>query len=168
MKTATLSLALVLILTPAFGASEETGDDITVEFLEPENYRDFKTSRMGGEDDREALQESFREKIVDVAERYLPPGYQLILRFRDIDMTGDFEPQHGPEFDDVRIVRAIYPPSLVVEYQITGENGDVAASGTKRISDLAFQYTVSFRKNDPLFYETELIRDLLREITRSI
>ncbi len=168
MKTIILSLAACLILTPVFGASEQTKNDVAVEFLEPENFRDFKNSRSGGERDRESLEKSFRKKILEVAERYLPPGYKLILRFRDIDMAGDFEPQHGPDFDNIRIVKAIYPPSFLVEYQITAENGDVVASGTKRVTDLAFQNTVSFRKDEPLFYETELIRDLLREITRSI
>ncbi|MGH8019478.1 MAG: DUF3016 domain-containing protein [Opitutaceae bacterium] len=168
MKTATLSLVAALIITPAFGASEDTGKDVTVEFLEPEKFRDFETRRGGGEKDREALEKSFRKMILEVAERYLPPGYKLALRFRDIDMAGDFEPERGPDFDDVRIVKAIYPPSFNVEYEITAENGEVVASGTKRMSDLAFQNTVSFRKDEPLFYEEELIRDFLREITRPI
>jgi hypothetical protein len=40
--------------------------------------------------------------------------------------------------------------------------------GQRRMTDLAFQNVVSYRKDEMLFYETELITDLLRDITRSL
>jgi hypothetical protein len=40
--------------------------------------------------------------------------------------------------------------------------------GQRRMTDLAFQNVVSYRKDEMLFYETELITYLLRDITRSL
>ncbi|HEX9785340.1 MAG TPA: DUF3016 domain-containing protein [Opitutaceae bacterium] len=161
------TLAFCLAITPLPGAQSQS-DDVTIDFLEPDKYTDFKTSPMGGKKDQDALAREFRAEIMQVVNRYLPPGYRLLLRFRDIDMAGEFEPQLGPNYDSVRIVKAIYIPSIVVEFEIRNEAGDVVSRGQRRVTDHAFQDTVTFRRDRTLFYETELVADLLREITRSL
>ena len=40
----------------------------------------------------------------------VPEGDKLTITFTDIDLAGDFEPWRGPQWDEVRIVKAIYPP----------------------------------------------------------
>ncbi len=171
--TITAFIACALALA-TIGRADETSskndnnDQVSIQFLEPENYTDFAKSQMKSKSGREALEKEFRQRLKDVAGRYLPPGYHLTLRFRDINMAGEFEPQRGPEFNDVRIIRGIYPPSIKVEYEIKDPEGNVVASGQRRETDLTFQDVVTFRRDRPLFYETELVIDLLRDITRSL
>ena len=61
-----------------------------------------------------------------------------------------------------------YTPSFHVEYKLTDRNGEVVSSGQRRISDLDFQNTVSFRTDETLFYETELARQLISRISRGL
>ncbi len=172
MKTKLFAFLATLAFGGVAGAfaiqSDETKSAATVEFLEPENYTDFRTSEFGGPSEQSALQQEMRKKIERVAERYVPPGYHLTLRFRDIDMAGDFEPWRGPRLDDVRIVRDIYPPRMDVEYEIVRNDGEVVASGQKKISDMNHMQRIRLRTTDQLERETELVSDLIRDITRSI
>lgn len=153
---------------PLLAQEKATRDNpvVTVKFVEPATYTDFKTSRLESKSDREALMAEFRDNIQRVAGRYVSKGHHLELRFHDIDMAGDFEPSANPNLQDVRIVRAIYPPSIVVGYTLKDSDGNIVASGKRRETDLAFQLIVSYRTDRRLFYETELVIDLLREITR--
>ncbi|MGH8018793.1 MAG: DUF3016 domain-containing protein [Opitutaceae bacterium] len=172
MKTKLFAFLATLAFGGATGAlAVQPGDTksaATVEFLEPENYTDFRTSEFGGASEQSALQNQMRKNVERAAERFLPPGYHLNLRFRDIDMAGDFEPWRGPRLDDVRIVRDIYPPRMDVEYEIVKDDGEVVASGQKKISDMNHMWRVRMRSPDQLERENELVSDLIRDITRSI
>jgi hypothetical protein len=171
MKTIAALATIVVIGCSSLTAQDKSSQDssnVTVEFVNPEKFKDFATSRLESEEDRKALMKEFRSNIQRVAGRYLPAGYRLELRFQDIDMAGEFEPQAGPDFQNVRVVKAIYTPSIVVEYKIADPKGNVVASGRQRETDLAFQQIATFRTDGRLFYETELVIDLLREITRSL
>ncbi|HEX9781424.1 MAG TPA: DUF3016 domain-containing protein [Opitutaceae bacterium] len=141
---------------------------VTVEFLEPENYTDFRTSEFGGNREQAGLEHELRREIQRIAVRHLPPGYHLNLRFRDIDMAGEFEPWHGPRFSDVRIVREIYPPRMDVEYSITNDAGEVVASGTRKLSDINYLWRLRMRTDDQFSYENELLNDFIRDISRSV
>ena len=115
-----------------------------------------------------ALAEEFRDEFIPMASRYVPEGHHLSLRFLDIDMAGDFEPHRGAELADVRILRSIYPPRLTVEYRVIGPSGEVVSSGRRAVNDLSYQNVVTFRRDERLFYETELALQLVREIMRTV
>lgn len=164
---------LSFVLPAALPAQRNTGRGaaeapITVEFVNPEDYTDFGTRYQPSEEDRQALADAFRKELLPVARRYVPEGHHLTLRFLDIDMAGDFEPHRGAAMTDVRIMRPVYAPSLSVEYRVTGPSGDVVSSGRRRITDLTYQNVVTFRRDERLFYETELATQLIREIMRSV
>jgi hypothetical protein len=175
-------ISIVLTLVACFGfavALPAQGDrtnktsaggdaPITVEFVNPEKYTDFGTRFQPTAEDREHLARQFRKELHSIAQRYVPDGYHLTLRILNIDMAGDFEPSRGPSFSDVRIMKAIYPPSIHVEYRVTGANGEVVSSGRRRMTDLAYQNLLNIHRDDRLFYETELARDLVREIMSTI
>ena len=56
--------------------------------------------------------EMLRRYLTEVADSYIPDGCKLTMTFTDIDLAGDFEPWRGPQADDIRIIRDIYPPNF--------------------------------------------------------
>lgn len=153
-------------LVAAAGAQAKDETAATVTFAEPEKFTDFKMSFTGTDSERQYLEKTFRKEIEQVVAGATPPGYHLALRFLDIDMAGDFEPQRGPGGQDVRIMRGVYPPRIKVEYELTNEAGEVVASGERALTDLAYQNTIGVRTDRTLFYETELVSRLVREIVK--
>lgn len=48
--------------------------------------------------------------LIETGGRYLPPTTKLSIRVADIDLVGDFELFRGPQADQVRITKGLYPP----------------------------------------------------------
>ncbi len=178
MKTLRIPLlaSLVLALGPASSLhadhhqAEMKHPDgvVSVEFEDMADFTDFGTSMHPVPAEQQALAKELRAQIKRIAPRYIPADRHLELTFLDINMAGEFEPDITPGDDDVRIVRGIYTPSFLVEYQVTTPSGEVVSKGQRRISDTAFQQIINFRSSDQLFYETELARQLIYDISRSI
>ena len=105
----------------------------------------------------------FRDYLLEQAKYYVPEGHMLSVTFTDIDMAGDFEPWRGPRFDDIRIVKDIYPPRIVLNFRMTNAEGAVVKEGKRELRDLAFMMKInmSFR-DDPVRYEKALLDDWLR------
>jgi hypothetical protein len=140
----------------------------TVEFFEPDKFTDFKTSLLGSESERSGLEAEFRREISRKAESYLPAGYHLDIRFRDIDMAGNFEPVNRPPYDQIRVVRQVYPPRLQLTYRLTDTSGEIVSSGDRTLTDPNFQGRLRLTANSSTVYESELIDDFVRELARSV
>ena len=170
--TVTLAALLALTLPLATAKSDDQAKHpdgvVSVEFDNMKKFTDFGSDYKPTESNQRYLAAKLREEIKTIAPRYIPADHHLALRFLDIDMAGEFEPERGPQMDGVRVVRGIYRPSFHVEYRVTDGMGNVISSGQRRISDLAFQEVISFRRDEPLFYETELARDLISDISRTL
>ncbi|MGY0618484.1 DUF3016 domain-containing protein [Lysobacter sp. A378] len=93
----------------------------------------------------------------------LPPGERLQVTFIDIDRAGGYEPWLGSRYDDVRIMRDIYPPRIRLEFRHSGADGQIVAEGEQQLvgSDYLSR-SVSHRNSDPLRYEKQLLDDWLR------
>ena len=93
----------------------------------------------------------------------MPEGHTLSVTFTDIDMAGDFEPWRGVRFDDVRIVKDIYPPRIVLSFRLTDADGNVVKQGKRDLRDIAFmmKITMGFR-DDSVRHEKALLDDWLR------
>lgn len=134
-------------------------DKVEVIFDHPEKFTDVKDSYIGTDSGRDYILKQLKDYIVSRAARALPAGDHLSMTFTDIDLAGDFEPWRGPNFDDVRIVKDIYPPGFKFSYSITDENGKVVKQGTENIRDLDFQMRITGDRSDPLRYEKDILND---------
>ena len=174
MNTKLLTLLTIVSIGTAAGTataankSTESTKATTVEFLEPERFTDFRSSQFGGASEQASLASELRREIERISQRELPPGYHLALRFRDIDMAGEFEPWRGPRLDDVRIVRDIYPPRAELEYAITNDAGEVIASGERKLIDTNHNWRVRMSTQDRLVREVDMLADFIREIVRPL
>jgi hypothetical protein len=139
---------------------------VQVAFENPAHFTDVR-SRFGQQVD-EGYLESLRRFIGTQAPQFLGADQRLSMTFRNIDMAGDFEPFRGPRFNDVRIVKRIYPPLMVFNYTVTDAVGNIVREGDERLLDMSFDLHPSplFDRDDSLFYEKQLLRDWMARTLR--
>jgi len=165
MKTHPFFLISVLALGPALLAAPLEKTVIAraeVLFFEPTKFTDVRDSYMG-DFTRTTYLDQIRDYLLEQARYYVPEGHLLSVTFTDVDMAGDFEPWLGPRFDDIRIVKDIYPPRLDLTFRLTDAEGRVVKEGKRELRDLAFmmKITMGFR-DDPVRHEKALLDDWLR------
>jgi len=166
MKTKLL-LMVFLGLVAAGAASAAKADKpaspVDVTFIAPENFRDAKQDAMDSERGRDAILAQLKEHLVTTAAQYLAPGQRLEIKVTDVDLAGDFEPQRGPNFDNVRIVKDIYPPRATLEFRLLGADGKVVSEGKRQLQNLGYLMTLTpLPTSDPLRHDKELLSDWLR------
>jgi len=162
MKTLRLfSAALGLIAAGALRASDAAtaAPRTEVIFDHPENFRDVRDDVSPSDRGRDAILSQVRDHLVSRTARLIPDGYKLTVTFTDIKLAGDFEPWRGPQWDSVRIVKAVYPPYFKFTYQVTDPSGRVVRSGAENINDLDFQDRIVLDTSDPLRYEKQILDD---------
>jgi hypothetical protein len=164
VMTAALLAAVCAPVFPADAtASEKSDARVDVVYVNPEKFTDVKDSQTGMDRDRESYLALIREFLVERGSLYVPEGQKLVITISDIDMAGDFEPWRGPRFDDVRIVKDIYPPRVNLSFKLTDASGAVVKEGEKQLRDLSFQMsaTPAFSQ-DSLRYEKGMLDNWLR------
>jgi hypothetical protein len=165
MKTSRIILLALLGISPVLAVGTEPTRTIAraeVNFFEPNKFTDVRDSYMG-DFERTTYLDSIRDHVLENAKYYVPEGHMLSVTFTDIDMAGDFEPWRGPRFDDIRIVKDIYPPRINLAFRLTDAEGRVVKEGKRELRDLSFmmKITMAFR-DDPVRHEKALLDDWLR------
>jgi hypothetical protein len=128
-----------------------------VVFDHPENFTDVKDSDLPSDRGRDDILGRIRTYLVSRSASLLPVGDSLKVTFTDIDLAGDFEPWHGPQWSDVRVVKEIYPPAFKFSYVVSDASGKVVKQGTENIRDLNFQTRVVLDTSDSLRYEKDIL-----------
>lgn len=137
-----------------------TAADITVEFRNPDDFRDVRDA-LGGSTDQNALA-TLRTWLQENAPARLAAGQKLHVTFNDIDLAGDFLP--GANVDRVRIIRSVYIPRMELSFAVTDAAGQVVKEGTRTLTNLDFQNTGRRIGSDQaFFYDTQLLEDWLRK-----
>lgn len=166
MKTTSLLLTALLGIAPGLGhaAPADPAPRADVVFLEPEKFTDIRDSWAFADVRRTTHLDTLRDHLVERARTYVPAGQHLSVTVTDVDLAGDFEPWRGPRFDDVRIIKDLYPPRINLSFRLTDASGRVIKEGNRELRDLAFlmKITSSF-PTDPLRHEKELLNDWLRD-----
>lgn len=167
MKTKVLVLAALLGAASAGSAfaaaatAPKPESRVSVIFVEPQKFTDVKQDSWG--DNSPALLAQIKNFLCETGESYVSAGLHLEIKVTDISLAGKFEPWRGAQFDDVRIVRGIYPPCFKLDFRLTDEKGNVVKEGAREITDLAFQLRSAWPLSDPLRYEKDMMRDWFRE-----
>lgn len=177
MKLHLLTAAAAVLLaacatTPALSSGPgqlETEGPVQVSWNDPAEFSEITRGRDRMETLRGTWVRELATYLRDTAAERLQPGETLEVELLDIDRAGDYEPWHGPEADDVRITRHIYPPSIVLRFRHLDATGGVLAEGERRLRDSGFMSrALTHRSSDPLRYEKQLLDDWLsRELGRS-
>jgi hypothetical protein len=157
---AAVGLAAAGVLPAA--AADPKDDRATVVFDHPEKFTDVKDSYIPTDKGRDAILKQIQDYIVRQTGFILGPGYHLTITFTDLDLAGDFEPWRGAQWDDIRVVKDIYPPRYKFSYSLTDASGKVVLQGDENYTDMAFQMEAVLDNQDPLRYEKAWLRSWLQ------
>jgi hypothetical protein len=159
MKTSKLYIVLGLALGCISAAAANA---VEVNFVDSDNFTDFTAKRSASSAQANYVKE-LSKFIVRKTEDRLPPGYRAQVVITDVDMAGEFEPWRGGGFDDVRIVKDLYPPRINLSFRVVNEQGDVVVQGDRKLRDLNFMFGVRTTNSDPLKHEKKLLSDWIRK-----
>jgi hypothetical protein len=141
----------------------QTPDPVTVHYKDPRHFtearRDVGVHMIGADDYLKPL----KAYIVRRATRVLAPGQRLDIEVTDVDRAGEYEPWRGPRFDDVRIIKDVYPPRIDLHFTLYDADGKVLSEGIRKLRDLAFLSATTPSDQDSLRYEKGLIDRWLRK-----
>ena len=156
------SAAVFLLLAGCAAAArvDESVSRISVIFVEPEKFTDARRAEL--EPTSSGILTDLEKFIIATGARYIPEDMQLNIRVTNIDLAGDFEPFRGPQADQVRITKGVYPPHIVLEFEIMDSTATVVKSGKRDLTDINYQLRSVYPREDYLRYEKDILRDWLR------
>jgi len=155
------AIALVLVAGCAATAPvDESAARTSVAFIEPEKFTDARRGEL--EPTSTGTVGELQKFIITTGARYIPENMTLNIRITDIDLAGDFELFRGPQADQVRIVRGLYPPHIVLEFEIMDSAATVVKSGKRDLTDINYQLRSVYPRADYLRYEKDNLREWLR------
>lgn len=162
MKTNKLLLLGLLGMLPVLAgraAPPPAGGNVDVVFFEPKKFTDVRDRAMGNYEDTSYL-DQLRDHLVAQARPIVPVGGTLAVTFTDVDMAGDFEPWRGFRWDEIRVVKEIYPPRIQLAFRLTDASGEIVKEGKRDLRGLSLM-TKGFA-DDTLRHEKALLDDWLR------
>ncbi|ABM31017.1 DUF3016 domain-containing protein [Paracidovorax citrulli] len=136
---------------------------VSVTYADPAGFSDARRGIHDTEQARRAWVDALCLYLSETAAAALPEGQRLEVRITDVQRAGGFEPWRGPQAGQVRIVRDVYPPRIVLEFKRLAADGSVLQSGRRELRDPAFMERAARGGTDPLRYEKGLIDDWVRQ-----
>ena len=136
---------------------------VAVAWADPAGFTELRRSANRYDAARGPWLTDLAQHLRKRAEAALPANERLELTIVDIDRAGDYEPWHGMQHQDTRIVRDIYPPRMTVQVKHFDASGALVSEGERKLSDPAFLLgTTPINDSDPLRYEKRMIDSWLR------
>lgn len=139
------------------------GTQVTVTYVAPEKFSDVRDDMTGTDRDRDRVLDEIRTHFESMARNYLAAGQTLEIQVTDVDLAGDFEPWHGINFDQIRILKEIYPPRMNLEFRLLDAQGRVVSEGKRRLQNLGYLMSIGMTGQDRLRHDKDLIRDWMRQ-----
>ena len=133
---------------------------ISIIFVDPEKFTDARRAEL--EPTSRGILTDLEKFIIAAGARYIPEDMQLNIRVTNIDLAGDFEVFRGPQADQVRITKGLYPPHIVLEFKVIDSSATVVKSGKRDLTDINYQLRSVYPREDYLRYEKDILRDWLR------
>jgi hypothetical protein len=150
MKNVIRTLAVSGLLALAAGTASA---DVTVNYVEQERFSDLPFTPW----ERESVLKELTEHFAKLGAK-LPPGQNLRIDVRDVDLAGREYPGRGAR--DLRIVKnGAEWPRIDLHYTIES-NGQVVRSGDAQLRDMSFMDRSNRSTgSDFLRYEKRMIDD---------
>jgi len=169
LRLVVLSLALALAASTATAGVRNVtdpqapralpeGDSVNVRWQDPARFSELRYSGNRWEAAQGNWVQELATYLRDRAQQRLPVGQRLDVDIVDIRRAGMFEPWHGPNLQNTRIIRDVYPPRMTLNVRLTDASGNVIAQGERKLTDPGFLMSDSSSLNsDPLRFEKRLI-----------
>lgn len=142
------TLLSVVLLACAGAASA----GVTVKYDDPANFQDMPR----WEKDREQVMKDLSAHFAKLGKQ-LPPGQDLVITVKDIDLAGREWPTRH-RIDDIRILRGGADwPSMELHYSLE-QNGQVIMSGDGHLKNMMYLDRLSrYGNTDYLRYEKQMM-----------
>lgn len=162
MRHLWLIASFLAFLYPGMGAlaAELPKQSVYIDYIQPERFTDISSTDHGPPN--QSYLDQLSKHIMKKAASYLAENEQLNIAITDIDMAGGFEPWNTPG-NDIRMIRHIYPPKIVLSYQLKGAEGKVLKEGNVQLIDLNYQLNATFNSADVMRYEKALMDEWLEK-----
>ncbi|MBO9662169.1 DUF3016 domain-containing protein [Dokdonella sp.] len=137
---------------------------VNVDWTSPEAFADVRENPgpgVGRQKPEEWLP-TLAKYLRGRADSMLPAGEHLAVTFTDIKRAGSYEPWRGPQWNDVRVVKDIYPPRIDLRFTLTDASGKVLGEGERKLTDPGYLTRGTIDNDDPLRYEKRMLDDWLR------
>lgn len=154
---------IVLLLVGGCAAkmpSIELNPRVSVTFVQPEKFTDARRAEL--EPTSKGFLSELQDFIVHTGARYVPEDMQLNIKVTNVDLAGGFELFRGPQTDQVRITKGLYPPHIVLDFELLDRAGSVIKTGKRDLTDINYQMRSVSPREDTLRYEKDILRDWLR------
>ena len=166
MKTMKLAIACMLAAAqyiPSSVAAQEQEAIVTIDFGNPSGFTDIEIGGFSGEKEHAIIFDLIRSEFEKSARSYLPNGYTLEIRVQDIDLAGYHEPFY-PRYDDIRIMRSVYPPRFKFNYTVLDDDQIIVEQGSPTLTDLNYLWKITLpsQRNDTAFFVRSLVKDWAR------
>ncbi len=163
MRTIVFSAGLLLAALPLRAdlppTVAYTSPKLDVTFQNPEKFLDIRDAFQPTDSGQLAILHALDEALESAVNSALPKGYKLAMTFTNIKLAGDYEPQHGPTWEDVRLIRDVYIPMMKFAFTLTDPAGKVVKSGTVNLQDQDFMMRPPIPDDGPLHYEKSMLTD---------
>lgn len=135
---------------------------VEVDFVDSKEFTDFSSRDQVDAKVQTAYKRELSEFIQKRLGNMISPDHVLQVVITDVDMAGEFEPWRRGGFDDVRVVKDLYPPRIDLSFRIVDADGNTVREGNRKLRDLNFMYDVRPLDSDPLRHEKELLGNWIR------
>jgi hypothetical protein len=131
----------------------ESASLVSVSFIAPEKFTDAR--RAGLQPTSSAVLHELERFLIDTGAPYMAANMKLNIRVTDIDLAGDFELFRGPQADQVRITRGLYPPRIALQFELIDRTEEIIKSGKRNLTDIDYQLRSVYPRDDYLRYEKD-------------
>ncbi|MCH6257341.1 DUF3016 domain-containing protein [Puniceicoccaceae bacterium K14] len=150
------------------GTSSFLKADVSIEFIDIENYRDIESGIITTDNEREVIMDAITKTFQKTAKKYLPEGYNLSVSINDIDLAGDVE-LAAMRGRDYRILTDIYPPRIKFHYEIRDNSDAIVLDSDAYLKDLAYMTSIPFiMRDEPAIFVSQLVKNWGRRTLRSL
>ena len=165
-------LLAALVIAPLHAASTVTDPSrpralpadgpVSVEWTDPAEFSELRFSQNRWEAQQGDWVTQLARYLQERAAARLPEGQRMDVTITDIKRAGSFEPWHGANANNIRVMRDVYPPRMTLQVRITDADGRVVSEGEQRLVDTAFLMNNRPMDTDPLRFEKDMIDTWLR------
>jgi Protein of unknown function (DUF3016) len=139
---------------------DQSPSRVSVAFIEPEKFTDARRAEL--EPTSSGVLRELEKFLIEAGARYVPENMQLNIRITNVDLAGDFELFRGPQAEQVRITKGLYPPRIVLVFEVVDSAMKVIKTGKRDITDINYQLRSVYPREDYVRYEKDILRDWLR------
>lgn len=160
-----LILAAAIGLAGAASPAPQPASDARVQVIwtNPAAFSESKQNYGTGRQSPDEWLGDLARHLTYRAERMLPEDRHLAVTFTNVRRAGTYEPWRGPRWDDVRVIKNIYPPRIDLTFTLTDANGGIVKGGERKLRDPAFLQRGTLNRTDPLRFEKRMLDDWLRD-----